>query len=1632
MAAEVILRVKVDRSQYNAFKKEVNQGLDVKGTEKVKDSLNGTGEAAKNATTKIQSLGEMLTKKIAWYSISMAISSVTVAFKEALNEIKAVDTQLTNVAKVSGKSMEDLQDLAEKAYSTASKYGVEASQYMEAVYEYTKAGFHDTADVMAELSTKAMLVGDTTAAVADKFLIAANAAWKYGGNVEQLSLLVDKADYINNNYATTFDKIADGFPRVASVASMAGMSAEETMAALGTITATTQETASRAGTALRALILNILKDTTTEVEDGVTTTQEEIDSLRSVLEIYAKDVVKAADATGSLINPMEAIAALSKAYREGALTQPELYQIEQALGGKLRTNQLDALLKNFEETYAKMMNGMANAYGTADKEIETMLGSWEAKTKILKNTWTEFVSKGLDSQYFKDLIDDVTELLDRFGGLNEILPIVAGALASMFAPAIIANLGKVITGFKTIVSLMQALKTGTAIAGGIGGGIGTAISAIIGIATTAYAIYQNHVRKIRQETEKEVEKTIEVAEESRSNFDEVLSLYGTYKTATKGTEEYENAVNRLCEALGVERDRLKDVGGELEYLTEWELKKAMNDSAEAVATAKRAILTEIDTFRGATDNEVLLAGQKRQGTGVTDANGDEVMAYVADEDRLKQSVQAYRIYLQELTALKAAYRSKNYSDLMEQWQSGEIGSGEKLMANEFMKTMTEEQMRKRINEVEGYLDQTAFVKTYIDQLEAHAKYEKAWDDFKNGKITVNELAEAEGDLADAEQAAAAEAAKLEEAQQRTANAFKEVTGQAVSAAEALQKYQDAIDADQIEENADALTNVYKTALEKIDKGLIDSTEVGAAADLLFSTDKIFEYKKANINLADAIRNDEVLNRLYIKGYDEEGNPIFRESVDTAKELIQMFREFDTGANGENGLLEKLVDGEWKSMASIEETDYGLRVIVDDWEMLSNQFGLSEEHLRMLLNLYGLLIPGLEASTADLLEFADAAGAVETAANGIKEVDLAKVIDEAVAQGATTDRVYELVDALQQAQDKGDLKLVIDEEEVTNASEKAQELIGQMDEVTDADHIIDVDDKELTQAVTMADKLRMKLDSIDGKTVTINVLVKGGSGATSEQVAEKVRDFMFASGTDSAPGGAALVNEEGAELIQAGGRAWIAGGGRPTVANLPQGARVWNASQTRAILNNSNLGALFGGIRAMANGGTVPESIARIPYTTHAENAHFGADTSEDETLKALQSMVSLRKSELELLKESGASVAKQEAKQRGIQAALQKEIERLQAIGGSQEEINQLATEWYRIENDLAEAQKQREEEREEKRKQKEQEREEKREKHKQELADNVSLLESELSLLEAQDAPVKDQISKQLEIRKAIQKQINYLEKIGGSQEEINKLKKQQLDIDKDIESREKTLYDNLQTAIENRIEKINKKRDAELEKVDEKIKKLQEEHDLQKETNELKEKELAVEKAQDDLAKAKSQRTVRVFNSATGRWEWTYNASTVNSAKEALKRAKTDLKDYKSEQAYEAKIKKLEDKQATINEKYLKQTEKWQAVLDEMKEPVQTIKQALVDIAENGLKIPPNVASKINDAMGMPTKGVLPLGVTKSLGGTPYGGIGTQYNGNSYTFGNITLSESQARSTTVYELARMAGNLRSYASAM
>lgn len=370
------------------------------------NSIHAIGDAYAKLWSRITST---ITRRL----INQAFTALKTTIKDTLEVMKEVDTQLINIQKVSGKSSEEIAAIGERAYDTAAKYGVAVEDYLSAVYSFQKAGLGESAEQMAELATKTMLVGDTTAAVAEKFLISSNAAWELHGNIDELNKVIDQADYINNNYATTLDKIAAGLPIVASVAANAGMTYSETMAALGTIQSITQESGTKSATALRALILNIEKEAGTYLTDEgeeFEVTEESIKGLQGLLEKYAKTEMDAARATGELINPMTAIKALFEGMKNSDVTDIELFQLLSSMGGKLRTNQLTALVKNFD-MFDQMLVELGGSAGTADKEVGLMLESWSKKTQILKDRWQQFIAKLVSTDAIKGFIDDITEFV---------------------------------------------------------------------------------------------------------------------------------------------------------------------------------------------------------------------------------------------------------------------------------------------------------------------------------------------------------------------------------------------------------------------------------------------------------------------------------------------------------------------------------------------------------------------------------------------------------------------------------------------------------------------------------------------------------------------------------------------------------------------------------------------------------------------------------------------------------------------------------------------------------------------------------------------------------------------------------------------------------------------------------------------------------------------------------------------------------------------------------------------------------------------------------------------------------------------------------------------------------------------
>lgn len=398
------------------------------GVINAEEAMKGFGKAAKDATEQSRllgdSLGKIILKMAAWQVLGTAISKVIGAFREAVNTMKAVDTQLTNIQKVSNLTAEELDRVGENAYQTASKYGVAVDEYLSSFYEMQKAGLGESAGDMAELATKTMLVGDTTADVANKFLIGVNAAWDLKGSLNELSKVVDEADFVNNNYATTLEKMADGMPIVASTAANMNMSFEETLALLATINAKTQETGRKTATAVRSFLIAISGQVGEFVDDTGETyevTAENVEALTDALKLYGNEAVQSAIQTGEIINPMEALNSLAQAYKDGLIDDISLQEMLINVAGRMRYNQLVTIVKDLaseSSTYRDILEQLPEAAGTADAEIGVMLSSWEAKTQILSNTWAQFISHLIDTGAVKGALDgliNTVELLDSEG-----------------------------------------------------------------------------------------------------------------------------------------------------------------------------------------------------------------------------------------------------------------------------------------------------------------------------------------------------------------------------------------------------------------------------------------------------------------------------------------------------------------------------------------------------------------------------------------------------------------------------------------------------------------------------------------------------------------------------------------------------------------------------------------------------------------------------------------------------------------------------------------------------------------------------------------------------------------------------------------------------------------------------------------------------------------------------------------------------------------------------------------------------------------------------------------------------------------------------------------------------------------
>lgn len=337
----------------------------------------------------------------------------------SVNELKEMDSILTEISKTSELTNSQLKSLGENSFENASKWGKKASDYLLGIQEMSRSGYQGKqAEEMANLSVLAQAAGDLNADMANNYLLASNAAYQYQGNVEKLNALLDGQNMITNRNSVSMKDMSEATSVAASMAAELGIKENELSAMIGTVESRTKAGGSEVGNALKSLMINVQNINNDKIagtfeKAGVAQTEfiNGAEKMRSPIEIF-KDLAK-------VFNSLEE-------------TDPLRTEILTNIGQKHQANKLSALLSGWSD-YEKMLKDYDAGMGSASVEAEKSSSNWQGSINKLSNSWTALVQNFANSDGIitaTNALDGLIKGIDKVATLPNILGLTGGLIAS--------------------------------------------------------------------------------------------------------------------------------------------------------------------------------------------------------------------------------------------------------------------------------------------------------------------------------------------------------------------------------------------------------------------------------------------------------------------------------------------------------------------------------------------------------------------------------------------------------------------------------------------------------------------------------------------------------------------------------------------------------------------------------------------------------------------------------------------------------------------------------------------------------------------------------------------------------------------------------------------------------------------------------------------------------------------------------------------------------------------------------------------------------------------------------------------------------------------------------------------------
>lgn len=567
------------------------------------ESSNAIKSAGENTKTLSERVGGLAAKFTSWLTVSQIVMKLYSSLKKMVSAVIDIDTAMTELKKVTDETSTVYAKYLDDASVRAKKLGATIADTVTASADFARLGY--TLDEAAQLADAALVyknVGDGIEDVSQASESIISTMKAFGIEAENAISIVDKFNEVGNNFAISSEGVGEALRRSASALAAGNNTLDESIALITAANSVVQD-ADVVGTTMKTVSM-YLRAAKTEAEEAGESTEgmaNSVSELREELLALTNGKVDIQIDENTFKSTYQIMKELADVW--GELTDITQANILEQIGGKRNANVVSSMLENFNVA-EDVVKTAANSAGSALKENEKYLDSINGKIAEFKATFEELSMNFIDSDFVKQVIELGTGLLnvlnvlakviDKVGGLNTVLYVTVGILATIKADAIktflvttlpgaIAKVTSAIStfvaGFKQLPTVIKAMNSQTALAVpgtsklsvalktlGISASTAQiAVGALMAVLTAAIIIYQAHKRaqeELRQEAITAANAAAEESNELAELTNKYIDLTSAMQDGNDVSEDLLSVKDQLIKKLDLESDKVKELVGD--------------------------------------------------------------------------------------------------------------------------------------------------------------------------------------------------------------------------------------------------------------------------------------------------------------------------------------------------------------------------------------------------------------------------------------------------------------------------------------------------------------------------------------------------------------------------------------------------------------------------------------------------------------------------------------------------------------------------------------------------------------------------------------------------------------------------------------------------------------------------------------------------------------------------------------------------------------------------------------------------------------------------------------------------------------------------------------------------------------